>query len=295
MTSAFVSPLRYPGGKRKLANFVKLVCATNDLLDGEYAEPYAGGASIALSLLFDEYAQYIHINDIDRALYAFWFSVLNCTESLCRLIQDTPVNMAEWHKQKAIQEKPEASLLELGFSTFFLNRTNHSGVIRGGVIGGKRQTGKWKLDARFNKPDLTKRIRRIARYRGRILLYNQDASDFIQDTVPCMPQSTLIYLDPPYYVKGGQLLYTNFYEPDDHRHIAELLTNTERLWMLSYDSVPETRALYRDFRHVDYHLSYSAQDRYKGSETMFFCEGLHIPDVPDPAKLKRQELARYLI
>jgi DNA adenine methylase len=291
----FLSPLRYPGGKRKLANFVKLVYVTNDLVGGEYVEPYAGGAGIALALLFEQYVRRIHINDLDRAIYAFWHSVLNATESLCRLIRDTPVNIDEWHRQKQIQDDTDASLLPLGFSTFFLNRTNRSGIISGGVIGGKKQAGKWRLDARFNKPDLIARIENIARHRGRIHLYHLDASELIDEVLPDFPEDTVCYLDPPYYVKGQQELYTSYYKPDDHQHIARLVTSMDHLWIVSYDDVPEIRALYEGFRHVNYGLNYSAQDRYKGAEIMFFCSQLGVPHVPDPARVKRGHVTQYLI
>jgi DNA adenine methylase len=291
----FLSPLRYPGGKRKLANFIKLIFHENDLLDGEYAEPYAGGASVALALLFDEYVRTVYINDLDYAVYAFWYSVLNETEILCRLIDDTPVTVDEWKRQKHVQDDPNASLLELGFSTFFLNRTNRSGIIGGGVIGGKHQTGKWKLDARYNKVNLNSRIRKIARYRNRIHLHNLDASDFIRNVLPSLSERTLVYLDPPYFVKGQQLLYANYYSPKDHKAVAGLVHNVQQHWIVSYDDVSEARMLYDGFRYRSYGLNYSAQDRYRGAEIMFFCDDLDIPDIADPAKIKNRTLQTYLL
>ena len=161
----FFSPLRYPGGKRRLVNFMKTIIQENKLLGCHYVEPYAGGASIGLALLFDGYVNHIHINDLDRAVYGFWYSVLHKTEELVQLIQDSPVTISEWYRQREIQRnKKRTSLIDLGFSTFFLNRTNRSGIISGGVIGGQEQDGDWKLDCRFNKPDLIKRIRMISEF-----------------------------------------------------------------------------------------------------------------------------------
>ena len=148
---SILSPLRYPGGKSKISNFFKQFVKDNGLLDGVYVEPYAGGASVALSLLFDEYVSKIIINDKDRSIYAFWHSVLYDTENLCRLIAETPVTMENWKKLRELQKvdkKDQASLLDLGFSTFFMNRTNRSGIIKAGVIGGYAQTGNYKMDAR---------------------------------------------------------------------------------------------------------------------------------------------------
>jgi len=168
--------LRYPGGKLKVVNYIKRLFEVNDLVGGTYIEPYAGGASVALSLLFDKYAGKIKINDKDRSIYAFWYSVLNNADELCRLISDTPVTMDVWQAQHELQKRKEnADLLELGFSTFFLNRTNRSGILNGGVIGGKEQTGNYKIDARYNKNELIERIERIAGYSDLIDLTSMDA------------------------------------------------------------------------------------------------------------------------
>lgn len=290
----FLSPLRYPGGKRKLANFIKLVVHYNDLLDSEYFEPYAGGASVALALLFDEYVRHIHINDLDFGVYAFWHSALNSTEALCRLIHDTPVTMEEWYRQKHIQGDSNAELLKLGFSTFFLNRTNRSGIISGGVVGGKAQSGKWKLDARFNKLNLINRIQRVARYQNRIHLYNLDGSHFLNRIPIFKSDRVFVYLDPPYFVKGQQLLYKNYYQLKDHETVAKRVRDLRSSWIVSYDEVPEIRTLYKHFPHLSYGLQYSAQERYRGKEIMFFSKDLNIPDVINPAALTNRMLKKYL-
>lgn len=282
---AFFSPLRYPGGKGKLTGFIKLLFQHNRLLDGHYVEPYAGGAGVGIALLRHDYASCVHLNDLNRSVYAFWHSVLYETESLCRLINDTPVTMEEWYQQKAIQTVADSSLLELGFSTFFLNRTNRSGIILGGVIGGKNQTGKWKLDARFNRLDLCQRIEGIALYRSRVRLYNMDAADLIRTVLPKLPKKTLVYLDPPYYQKG-QELYENHYQHEDHHQIAELVKNIRQPWVVSYDETPEIMGLYKGCTTKVYGIRYSAQDRYEGAEAMFFSNGLIIPNVESPTNLK---------
>lgn len=218
----FTSPLRYPGGKGKVSNYVKFLMLENDLVGRDYAEPYAGGASVALSLLFEDYADTVHINDLNPGVHAFWFAVLHETEELCERIKHTPVTIAEWHRQREVATSAGVTQPDLAFATFFLNRTNRSGIIGGGVIGGKNQTGDWKLDARFNKDDLMSRIRKIGRHRTRIALTNLDAADFLKRwTGACAPPSFL-YLDPPYYVKG-EGLYDNFYGPGDHAAVAEVV------------------------------------------------------------------------
>lgn len=282
------SPLRYPGGKSRLTNFMKLVIEKNNLTNGVYAEPFAGGSGVALGLLFDGYVDSILINDIDPSIYAFWYSVLYFEDELCALIQNTPVTMDVWHKQKAIFKLQDSSeLLELGFSTFFLNRTNRSGILKAGVIGGLRQTGEWKIDARFNKESLIKKIRKIASFSNKITLTNLDARKFIKDVVPTLPNKSLIYIDPPYFHKG-QGLYLNALEPDDHILIAHSILNYIKVpWIVSYDNTPEISSLYSKSKQATYSLSYSAANHYDGSEIIIYSESILIPEVTNPFKITK--------
>lgn len=275
----FYSPLRYPGGKGKIANFIKLVFERNLLIDGYYVEPYAGGASVALSLLFNEYVSKIIINDYDRAIYAFWYSTLNNTSQLCDLIVNTEVNIDNWLIQKEIQKnKEKVNLIDLGFSTFFLNRTNRSGIIKAGVIGGNEQKGNYKIDARFNKKDLVNRIKRIANYKDRILLYNLDAIDLIKNISEKLPERTLIYFDPPYYNKGKEL-YVNHYKHEDHLLVSKMINGiTKHKWIVSYDNTPEIKELYKLNKNIEYNLKYSAVNSTVGSEVMIFHDELSIPN-----------------
>lgn len=282
----FYSPLRYPGGKGKITNFIKLVLERNLLLDGHYVEPYAGGASVALALLFDEYVSKIIINDYDRAIYAFWHSVLNNSGSLCDLIQSTPVTVESWFKQKEVQhDTNNPDMLLLGFSTFFLNRTNRSGIIKAGVIGGKLQDGPFKIDARFNKTDLINRIRRIAKYKDRIELFNLDAIELIKTINKSLPKRSLIYFDPPYYVKGKDL-YVNHYSHLDHVLVAKMINGiSKHRWIVSYDNVPEIRELYGFQKNIEYSLNYSAVNATSGAEIMVFHKNLFIPNVISPTSV----------
>ncbi|MDI3319498.1 DNA adenine methylase [Pinibacter soli] len=274
----FYSPLRYPGGKGKISNFIKLIFEKNLLVDGYYVEPYAGGASVALSLLFDEYASNIIINDIDRSVFAFWYSVLNNTEEFCDLILKTNITTKVWKRQKEIQkQKDSTNLLELGFSTFFLNRTNRSGIIKAGVIGGNAQDGNYKIDARFNKEELIRRIRRIAAYKERIELFNLDAIELITTISNYLPEKTLIYFDPPYYVKGKDL-YVNHYKHEDHVLVSEMVNGiTEHKWIVSYDNAPEINKIYKRNKKFEYTLNYSAVNATSGTEVMVHHNDLYIP------------------
>lgn len=265
-----------------MANYIKLLFLRNNLVGHGYVEPYAGGAGVALSLLYEEYASHIFINDLNRSVFAFWYAVLNYTEELCQRIAETPVTMDEWERQKEAQKTLDLGPLDLAFSTFFLNRTNRSGIIDGGVIGGRKQDGNWRLDARYNTDELIRRIKKVARYRSRITLTQLDAADYIQNVIAGLPTETFVYFDPPYYAKGGHL-YEHSYQDEDHAEIASLVHKLEKPWIVSYDTVPQILQLYEGLQRVDYDLSYSAADRYRGSEVMFFSPQLKSLDVQKPA------------
>jgi DNA adenine methylase len=283
---SFYTPLRYPGGKGKLVPYVTQVLESNDLVDGVYVEPYAGGAAVAMELLLHEYVRKIYINDISAGVAAFWRSVLENTDSLCSLICRAKLDVTEWKRQKEIQLAPEKhDDLALGYSTFFLNRTNRSGILTAGIIGGKNQDGKWKMDARFNAPDLIKRIHAIAKIRSRIEFHQMDAVSFIDEIAPKLPKKHLIYLDPPYYVKGSDL-YLHFYEHSDHLRIAKRVRRLRsKNWIVSYDNAPEILPMYGDFQKIVYGLNYSAQARYQGSEVMFFSDRLRVPSLVRPMRV----------
>jgi DNA adenine methylase len=273
------SPLRYPGGKGKLARFVADVIRDNGLSDGLYVEPYAGGAAVAWELLLTGVVRRVAINDLSQPIYCFWRSVLDHTEELKRLIVDTPVTVEVRARQKAIFAQQDAGELELGFATFFLNRTNRSGILNGGMIGGKAQTGKWLLDARYNKAELIERIERIARARRRISLTSLDAVDFLKAAAPAWGPKTLVYLDPPYFEKGRDLYY-DFYQERDHAGVAEAVQALESIpWLVSYDDASPIHALYNPASWLQYTIGYSARGRFRGREAMFASPGLKLPPV----------------
>lgn len=277
---SFLSPLRYPGGKRKLAEFVGDVVNQNGIQKGTYVEPFAGGASVALYLLLNNIVSNIIINDIDRSIYAFWYSVLNHSRALCNKIAETDISLDEWERQKSVQlQKDDADLFDLGFSTLFLNRTNRSGIISGGVIGGKSQSGNWKINARFNKTNLINRIQRISLLRDRISLHCSDAIDFIRDIMPVFNENTLVYFDPPYYNKGSAL-YVNHYTHEDHVNLAQFIRQLNCKWMLSYDYTPEIVELYRNYKKRLLTLSYTAAEKLRGKEILAFSNDCEIPDGP---------------
>jgi len=274
----FYSPLRYPGGKNKLSKFIALICKDNNI-NGHYIEPYAGGASVALYLLFNGYVKEITINDYDRAIYAFWFSVINETEKLYKKIKNTEITIENWRKQKEIQKKKntEKDLLKLGFSTLFLNRTNYSGIIDGGIIGGTSQNGAYKIDCRFNKEELINRIKFIAIHKKYINIKNMDALELIRSIKK--DKNTIFYFDPPYYLKGPSL-YMNYYRHQDHKKVSREIKKIKNAkWIVSYDNTKEIKKMYASCAKKEYSFSHTAYKARVGKEILFFSKNITVPNV----------------
>lgn len=272
----FGTPLRYPGGKGRLTQYVCDLMNMNGLVGGHYAEPYAGGAAIGITLMYLEYASHIHLNDLNKPVFSFWKSVCENTEELVRMVRNKKPTMAEWNRQRSIYRSKDSSPLELGFATFFLNRTNRSGIMWGGVIGGKDQMGPWKIDARYNPEVLSQRIEKIGRFASRISLYNLDAEIFLTKHVSKIPKKSLVYLDPPYYVKGKKL-YENHYEHADHERLSKLMPRIKQKWIVSYDDARPIRKFYAGYEKQTFGLQYTAQARYRATEIMVFCPDLNRP------------------
>jgi DNA adenine methylase len=268
----YYSPLRYPGGKTILYPFFARKIAASGLRDVTYVEPFAGGAGAAIALLFSENVDRIVINDLDKSVYAFWHSAVFESERFIDAIEATPVTVKEWRKQKEIYESPRGRRFERGFATFFLNRTNISGILNGGPIGGLDQTGKWKIDARYTKQALVERIHAIADYKSRIDVTNEDGVDLVSKYL--RQPNTFVYLDPPYYEKGADL-YLNHYQEADHKRLAKKLNvHPDAPWLLTYDNKPEIRKLYPKRKVVNFSLSYNAYELRKGRELMILSDRL---------------------
>ncbi|MCF8057263.1 MAG: DNA adenine methylase [Desulfocapsa sp.] len=271
--STYYSPLRYPGGKNCIFPFISRLFYENQLIGAGYAEPYAGGAGLALRLLFEGYVEHIYINDLDKSIYAFWKCIIDNPDEFCEWIDKVDISIDNWQKYKNIQRKSETDkLIELAKSTFFLNRTNISGVIKGGIIGGINQSGKYKIDARFNRQGLIDRIQKLKSVKNRISVSNLDGLHFVKN-IDNKQEEILIYLDPPYLQKGANL-YMNFYSKNDHKQLSKKVLKLKKNWIVSYDNHEFILNLYADHRKIVYELSQSASNRM-GDEIFIFSDKLN--------------------
>ena len=285
-----ITPLRYPGGKACLAPALALLLEANGLQRPVIAEPYAGGAGASLELLFGEYVRSIFINDLDYRIFSFWWAVLKRTDQFVHQIEQVPLSVREWKRQRDVYRAPHShKRFNVGFATFYLNRTNRSGILfNGGPIGGVKQTGKWGLDARFTRSTLVNRIQRIGVYRERISISNLDALVFIQKLEANFVRDELfLYLDPPYYEKGAGL-YLSTYEHADHVAIGRALQSHKRQrWALTYDDVPAIRNIYSRCQLLPFRLRYTANRARQGRELLILPKKMVRPVGLTPAGQSR--------
>ncbi|MEG0282315.1 MAG: DNA adenine methylase [Clostridia bacterium] len=272
MSGKTPSPLRYPGGKIKIYNYVLNIIEKNNINNPIYVEPFAGGCSLALELLYNNKVKSIIINDLDYAIYSFWYSILNDIDNLINLIINTELTIEEWYRQKEIYlNQSKYTKLEIAFATLFLNRTNRSGIITAGPIGGKNQDGNYKIDCRFNKDTIIEKLLKINSYKKKIKLYNLDAEQLLLKIYKSKKENYFVYLDPPYFVKGP-CLYKNCFDEDKHislySSIDKYLANINCI--ISYDSCDEIKNIYSKYKQVDFSLNYSAGTNKTGNEIMIF-------------------------
>lgn len=275
------TPLRYPGGKSVMTPLIEDIININEFENIVYAEPYSGGAGSAINLLLEDKVEAIKINDISLGIYSFWESVVNHHEDFLRKFEEASINLEEWNKQRAIFKNSTCPSVDLGFATFFLSRTNRSGILNAGPIGGqdpeKQLLAKYKIDCRFNKEALLEKIEAIIERRNSIEVFNKDALRFLREDIT---PNDLVYLDPPYY-NQGKALYLNYYTHNDHFLLAEYLKNENRLtWLLSYDNVSEIHELYSGFDLYEFSLIYTAQNVKEGTEFFTHSRNIRLPDEP---------------
>lgn len=272
MPSVF-TPFRYPGGKTKLYNYVLQLIKANGMVGGTYIEPFAGGAGLAIKLLISGIVKDIVLNDIDYAIYCVWKVIIDHTDILSEFIRNISLDISKWQSYRAIYcNQKDYSLLDVGLATFYLNRTNISGVLNGGVIGGLAQEGKYKIDARFNRADLINKIRSIADKKEHIHLYNWNAVDFILNILPNYGDC-FVYFDPP-YINKGPCLYKNSFSLEDHRDLSEVISICPNKWITTYDKCEFIEELYNGYNTEILSIYYSAGQTKSGDEIVIFGPGI---------------------
>jgi DNA adenine methylase len=244
-----ISPLRYPGSKRRLAGFIQQAIELNELAPQLYVEPFAGGASIALQLLANELVDQVILIDRDPLIAHFWHTLFFDTQWLVNQIKTIPISLEKWDSFRAQQPK---SRREYAIKCLFLNRTSFSGILENGAgpLGGRKQESKYPIDCRFPRVELVNRVEKIASFREHIAgvwaLSWQEGLEKIsklQKKKQLPKEQTFFYLDPPFFQKAERL-YRFTFEDNDHKTLRDTLVAMKDFWILSYDSVDHVQRLY---------------------------------------------------
>ena len=272
------TPLRYPGGKGSLKYFLANVVNVNGLRGKSIVEPFCGGAGASIPLLLAGVVNELHLNDANPAIASFWKAVVHDTDALVNLIKYTPVTVDQWRWWKDVLSSPDdASDIELGFAAFFMNRCNRSGLLAGGPIGGLDQSGSYKIDCRFNREALVKRIEAIAAHRDKIFVHNADACDYLKSLDQDVVQNSLIFIDPPYVVQGKNLYKSTVFDEPKHRELSEYIKLKDWRWLITYDDHPLIHQLYAERTRGVFELSYLMQQAKVGRELLVASTHCRVP------------------
>lgn len=271
------TPIRYPGGKSKIYSTIDAIIEANDLIGSSYAEAFCGGAGLAMQLLLKQRVSKVFLNDIDPAVYSMWKMIVHHSDELCSFVANVELSIDEWRQQKETLSLSKAPSIKMGKAAFYLNRTNRSGILEAGPIGGQKQDGNYSIGARFNRKNLCNKIQAIAEYADNISIANMDAENFIEQVLKQQDSSLFANFDPP-YVEKGPGLYKNSFDNECHDSLAKRIASCDFPWIVTYDAVPLVDNAYSAFSRYDLSVGYSAASTKIGNEILVAGPGVIIPD-----------------
>lgn len=261
-------PLRYPGSKAAFAPIFFEILRQMNVAFSEIIEPYSGSAAISLYALNTDICERAVLIERDPLVFSFWHSVFNRPEELVEHIRTATISLDTWHILEPLRElsSPDMGrLVELGFAGLFFNRVNYSGIIGAKPIGGLSQSSAYKIDCRFNKNDLIKKILFLSRLSSRVEVLFGDALSWVR--AHNYSDDRVYYIDPPYFDQGKKL-YRHHYSVADHFELFELLETLNDTWFLSYDKHHVIEKLYENFNFVSMDFRYSSRMPKLGSELL---------------------------
>ncbi len=245
----YPSPLRYPGAKRKLVAHIRELLVTNQIRPALFVEPFAGGASVSVSLLWEDRVQSIGLIDSDPLVSAFWKCVFWDTQWLTEQVKSVPLTVDTWKKMRAANPRDTRGR---ALKCLYLNRTSFSGILnrRAGPIGGMSQEGTYKIGCRFDRLNLADRLREAGTLRDRVAFVRgtdwQLALQWVeaQQASGNLPKA-FYYFDPPFFDKAFRL-YSRYFDEEDHLRLRDALNGLDASWILSYDRLDRVQELYGD-------------------------------------------------
>ena len=287
-----VTPLRYPGGKTWLLDYVKAFARFHKLSSTTIVEPYGGSASISVGLIRSQLVTDATVCERDPLIVAFWNVAIHRNEELIEYLSSLEINMETWYGLRRYLDLEKTNLqneLEAAGAFLFFNRTNYSGIIKGGPLGGKKQLSKYKLNCRFNKGRIADKIRSLKALEDKLKIIQIDGLEYMKNHALQSPDNVFFYVDPPYY-GAGKDLYRFYFTDFDHQQLSAFLTGTEIPWLLSYDDAEFIRNLYQKKSNLPVYTDYQSGHLRRGVKELLISNYVIPPASPNVTIDKQTKL-----
>src|SRR3990167_6998031 len=280
----FYSPLRYPGSKRKLCNYLDKILAKNNYSPQVLIEPFVGGGSVFINFLLRHKEGKVVIEDKDELIYNFWKTLFDEPSYLIRFVKKVRVDLKTFDRYRHVSSHTDKfSRKKLAEACLFLNRTSFSGILNNsaGPIGGREQKSIYKIDCRFGRENLIKKIKSISAFKNRVVVlpYNwEETLKYVAGEDKYKNARLLYYFDPPFYKKAAQL-YRYHFDNVSHKNLRDRLMKLKQAWILSYDRAQEIQNLYSAFTRINVSMPYSINSPAKRLEKELIITPLKLPKI----------------
>jgi DNA adenine methylase len=230
------SPFRYPGGKTWLVPLVRRWLCSLDHKPKDFAEPFAGGAIVGLSAIFEDLAEHLTIVERDENVGSVWQVILGGqAEELAERIVSFPISKTL--VQETLKQEP-ALLLDRAFQTILRNRVQRGGIMAPGATLMREGENGRGVASRWYAQTLATRIRDIGKQSKRIDFTQGDGIQFIRKNA--RRSNMVFFIDPPYTV-AGRRLYA--YSELDHEDLFRVTSKVKGDFLMTYDDAGPIRML----------------------------------------------------
>ena len=252
-----ISPLRYPGGKTRACKILDQIISEHFNISNfdTLLSPFFGGGSFEF-FFQNKYNHQLCVNDKFTPLSNFWTQVKKDKTTLCAELRKIDVVSKDdfiKYRNSVILEK---DILQQAKQYFILNRCSFSGAT---LSGGFSEEASVK---RFTDNSI-KKIEQLNL--DNMEMYNYDFEYFLQEYSKA---STLIFLDPPYFLEKKSKLYGkngDLHENFDHDKLFQIL-KMKKNWILTYNNCEYIKTLYKDFTIFEVDWKYGMNKTKKSSE-----------------------------
>lgn len=230
----FKSPLRYPGGKSRVAKKISNLIPEFD----EYREPFLGGGSVFIyqKQLFPD--RIFWINDVYFELFNFWKisqkDIVSLVEKVLHLKAKFQ-NGKDLHRYLNFNQSKFTNL-EKAASFFIFNRITFSGTTLSGGYSESAFLG------RFTKSSI-ERLKPLDTILEDAQITNFDYKNLVNRS----GKNVFIYLDPPYFSAKESKLYGkrgNLHSNFDHKEFAKVMKGCKHKWLITLDDCVYIRELF---------------------------------------------------